>query len=215
MRSACVATVMLSTLLITRTAEAQVCAGNPSFANRPYQASITAAFTEGAHAMGGGFGAGSESFFASAGVSVINFRELDATSTQISAGAGAELATNQRRTVFVCPLASVSFGSGPDVGGIDVSTINLGAGGSIGVIASQTAALMIVPTFGLAAIYSRVSAEFQGRDATESDSSGRASVGVGFILNENVGITPALAIPFSAGNADPIFEIRLSFGFGR
>jgi hypothetical protein len=109
----------------------------------------------------------------------------------------------------------MSFGVGPDVGAIDVSTFTLGAGGSMGVIASQTSTLAIVPTFGLAAVYNRVTVELAGNDVTESDSSGRASVGVGFIFNQNVGITPTLVIPLSVDNADPIFGIRLSFAFGR
>jgi hypothetical protein len=42
-----------------------------------------------------------------------------------------------------------------------------------------------------------------------------ASLGVGFIVNRNVGITPSLAIPFSAGSDDPVFTIRITFNFGR
>jgi hypothetical protein len=201
-------------LLTAASAEAQLCAGNPSFANQPYQAAITAAFTEDAHGIGGEFGVGSESLFAAAGVSVINFRDLDALSTQVSLAVGTDLATNQQQTVFVCPIASMSFGVGPDVGAFDVSTFTLGAGGSVGVIASQMNDLTIVPTFGLAAIYNRVTIEVADNDVTESDSSGRASVGVGFIFGENIGITPTLVIPFSVDNADPIFGIRLSFAFG-
>jgi hypothetical protein len=214
MRFASVTTLGLVLVVAADTAEAQLCAGNPSFASRPYQAAITAAFTEGAHGVGGEFGAGNESVFVNAGVSAINFRDLDAIATQMSLGVGTDLAMNQGQTVFACPLASISFGVGPDVGAFDVSTISLGGGVSLGVIASQANDLMIVPTFGLAAIYSRVTAELPADDFTESDSSGRVSVGVGFILNQNVGITPTLTMPFSADNADPIFGIRLSFAFG-
>ena len=216
MRFACITTIMFALVSAADPAEAQVCVGNPSFANQPYQAAVTAAFTEGAHGVGGEFGAGGETLFASAGVSVINYRDLDALATQVSAGAGTEFALEQQPNIFVCPLASVSFGVGPDVGAFDVSTINLGVGGSLGLIASQTGSLMVVPTFGLAAIYSRTSLETPaGDDFTDSDGSGRASIGVGFIFDQNIGITPAVVIPFSASNADPIFQIRLSLAFGR
>jgi hypothetical protein len=215
MRISCVSAAILSVLLISTTpAEAQLCTGSPSYANQPYQAALTAAFTEGAHGIGGEFGVGGEALFATAGVGVVNFRDLDALSTQITLSVGADLATSQRGTVFVCPLASIGFGVGPDVGRADVSTIALGAGGSIGVIASQTNMLMVVPTFGLAAIYDRVTLDFGGDDVTNSDTSGRANVGVGFIFNRNIGITPGIEIPFSAGNSDPVFVIRLSFAFG-
>jgi hypothetical protein len=200
-------------LLFATAAEAQLCTGNPSYTSNPYQVGLNAAFTDGAHGVSGDFGAGGEAFFASAGVGVINFRDLDETATQVSATAGAEL--GQFRTVFICPIASVSVGIGPDIGDIDVSTFSVAGGGSVGVIASQTDSLMIVPSFGLAAVYNRFTAEIRGDDVSESDSSGRASIGVGFIFNQHVGISPALIVPFSAGNDDPIFEIRLSFGFGR
>jgi hypothetical protein len=84
----------------------------------------------------------------------------------------------------------------------------------VGVIASQTNTLMVIPNFGLALHYDRVTVEFRGADESESDSSGLASVGVGFVFNRNVGISPSIAVPFSAGNSDVIFTIRLSFNFG-
>jgi hypothetical protein len=55
----------------------------------------------------------------------------------------------------------------------------------------------------------RVGAEFAaGGDALF------AGAGIS-VLNFGVGITPSIAIPFSAGSSDPIFSIRLSFNFGR
>jgi hypothetical protein len=215
MRTSCVGAAILSVLLLATTpAEAQLCTGSPSYASQPYQAAITASFTEGAHAVGGEFGAGSDAFFATVGVTVVNFRSQDVLATRISLSAGADLATSQTGNVFVCPLASVGFGVGPDIGPVDVSTITFGAGGSLGVIASQTDMLMIIPTFGLGAIYNRVTADLGDNDVTNTDTSGRARVGVGFVFNQNMGITPAIEIPFSAGASDPIFTIRLSFAFG-
>lgn len=215
MRHVCASAAILCVLLLsTSPAEAQLCAGNPSFANQPYQAALTAAFTEDAHGIGGEFAAGSDLFFARAGVGVLNYRELDALATEISASAGTEFATSQSGRVLVCPLAHVVFGVGPNFRNIDISSVMLGAGGSVGVIAAQSATLMVVPTFGLSVDYTRVTAEVAGNDTTDSDTSGTASLGVGFILNENIGILPEIAIPFSAGNNDPVFSIRLSFGFG-
>jgi hypothetical protein len=191
-----------------------LCTGSPSYASNPYQASITAAFTDGAHGLGGEFGAGGEALFVTGGVSFVNYRDLEETSTHASLGVGAELGVSENRNVFVCPLARMEFGSGPDIGTADISSFVLIGGGSVGVVASQSSTLMVVPTFGLAANYSRFNVEFGGRETTETDTSGRAVVGVGFIFDNNVGITPALVIPFSAGDTDPIFAIKLSFGFG-
>jgi hypothetical protein len=208
-------TIVLLLLLSSSAAEAQLCAGNPSFTNQPYQVGLTAAFTDDAHGIGGDFAAGGDEFFAGAGVSVINFRDADVTSTQVTAFGGADWAVNQSQTVFVCPVAHVGFGAGPDFGNVDVSTFRLGAGGRIGVMASSSTELMVIPTFGLTAEYTRVDFEVGNVDDSEGDSSGEASFGVGFVFNRNIGIVPEISVPFSAGNSDPVFSVRFSFAFGR
>jgi hypothetical protein len=144
----------------------------------------------------------------------LNYRELDALATQISGTVGAELDVSQNRRVFVCPVATIGFGAGPDVGGVDISTFSLGAGGEVGVIAYEVDNLRVVPTFGLLVDYSRINAEFGGTDESASDTSGRAIAGVGFIFSEAIGLTPAISVPFSAAGSDPTFVIQLSFGFG-
>jgi hypothetical protein len=219
MRLICVRAVamvaLLGLVLSAAPAEAQLCAGSPSFRDQPYQAGITAGFTEGAHGVGGFFGTGGESLFAIGSIGVVNYRDLDALATQISASVGADLATSQSSRVFVCPVASIGFGAGPDIGDVDISTFSLGAGGDVGIIAYEINDLRVVPTFGVSVAYNRINAEFGGSDATESDTSGLANIGVGFILSQNIGILPAVSVPFSAGGSDPTFVIRLSFGFGR
>src|SRR5687767_9267050 len=129
MRFAC-GTTFVFLLLYGTPAEAQLCTGNPSFANQPYQAALGAAFTEETHGVAGEFGTGSDLLFASAGVGVVNFRDLDATATQVFAAAGTELA--QGGTIFICPIARIGVGFGPDIGPVDVSTFSLAAGGSVG-----------------------------------------------------------------------------------
>jgi hypothetical protein len=215
MRLTCVRALLIATLLISAApAEAQLCAGSPSFRAQPYLTGLTAGFTEGAHGIGGFFGTGGESLFAIGSIGVLNYRDLDALATQISGTVGAELDVSQNRRVFVCPVANIGFGAGPDVGGVDISTFSLGAGGEVGVIAYEVDNLMVVPTFGLLVDYSRINAEFAGNDESASDTSGRASVGVGFIFSEAIGLTPAISVPFSAAGSDPTFVIQLSFGFG-
>jgi hypothetical protein len=205
--------VMLAMALTPSQAEAQLCSGAPSFRDNPLQVAVAAAFTDGAQAVGGEFAGGGRALFGGVGVSVINFPDVDATSTEVSAFGGADLGTQSDR-VFVCPAASIAFGTGPDFDPVNVSTLTINTGGSVGIVAAQSGQLMVVPTFGLAAVFNQVSVEFGDVDESEWDTSGAATVGVGFIFNRNVGITPALIVPFSAGDSDVIFSIRLSFGFG-
>lgn len=210
-----IATALLFTLVLTASAEAQICGGSPSFAQAPYQAGVSAAFREGAQSVGGRFAAGSSSLFAGGALAVLSFSDLDATQTNVSAFAGTEFRLDQDDRIFICPVGIVSVGVGPDVGDADVSTFGLEGGGSVGVIAHRTQALTVVPTFGLSAAWRQVSLEAGGLEADESDAFGIASLGVGFILNERVGIRPSLSIPFSVADSDVAFSVDFTFSFGQ
>jgi hypothetical protein len=206
--------VLLLTLLVVKPASAQLCTGNPSFRDGPYQAGVAASFTEGLRAVEGTFAGGGESLFGGIGLSILNFTDLDDRAVGVSAFGGAELVTDQRNRVLLCPVIRLGFAAGPDVGPVDVSSASLQGGGSIGVIASETSELMIVPFFGLAVLYQRVSTDIGGVEASASDTGAIADLGVGLILNRNVGITPLVSIPFATGADDAIFTIRFTFNFG-
>lgn len=210
-----VAIVLCLVVLSARSAEAQLCVGAPSFRDNRFQVGVTAALSDGAQGVGGSFGGGGEDFFGVAGVSVLNFSDMDSSATSVSGTLGADLQADQGGRVFVCPVGQVAFGAGPDLGPVDISTFTLSGGGSVGVVASQTDALTVIPTFGLFAVHTRVTAEVGGSERTDSDPSGLASIGVGFLFNRNVAIVPAVLVPFSASNGDAVFSIHLAFNFGR
>jgi hypothetical protein len=208
------ATALFLVLVVSASAEAQICAGLPSFAEAPYQAGVTAGFREGAQGVGGRFAAGGSSLFGGGAVSILNFSDLDSTQTNISAFAGTELGVDQNDRVFVCPIGSVAFGVGPDIGDVDVSTFALQGGGSVGVVASNRPTLMVVPTFGLAAGWQRASLNGAGIDTSGSDAFGVASLGVGLIFNRRIGITPGISIPFSVADSEVAFSVDFTFNFG-
>jgi hypothetical protein len=202
-------------LVSTIEAEAQLCAGAPSFRDYPLQVGVSGAFRDGAHGVGGSFGAGGEALFVSGGVSVLNFDGADSSQTSVSGTIGADLQADDDGRVFLCPVGQVAFSAGPDFGPVDVSTITLSGGVNLGVIASQSDALTVIPTFGLFAVHSRVTAEAGGSENTATDASGLASVGVGLLFNRNVSVIPEVLVPFSAGNGDAVFSIKLAYNFGR
>lgn len=205
---------LLLTLVTSVPASAQLCIGNPTFRDGPYQVGVGTSFTEGLRTVDGTFAAGGESFFGGAGISMLNFTDLDDVTTGVSAFAGMELATDRQNRVLLCPLARLSFVAGPDVGAIDVSSATLQAGGTVGIIAAQSRELSVVPFFGLSVLYAHVSTDFGGVEASDSDTGGIADLGVGLILNRTVGITPLVSIPFGVGSSDAIFTIRFTFNFG-
>jgi len=207
--------LLLTILVAARPASAQTCLGAPSFRVAPYQAGVAASFTEGLRQVEGTFAGGGESLFAGAGVSVLNFTDIDERTAGVSAFAGAEFATDQRNRVLLCPIVRLGFLAGPDFGPVDLSSVTLQGGGSIGVIAAEDGDLMVVPFFGLSVGYTRVSTEVAGIEESDSDTGGVADLGVGLILTRTVGITPQVSIPFSSGGSDAVFTIRFTFQFGR
>jgi hypothetical protein len=210
-----VMSMVMVLLMAASSAEAQICGGRPSFRDGPLQVGIGASFTDGARGVEGTFAGGGESVFAGVGVSVTNFTGVDVRSAGVNAFAGAEFATDRQNKVLLCPVVRVGFGTGPDVGPVDVSTAFVQGGGSIGVIASDRDGMMVVPFFGLSAVYDRVMTDLGGVENSFSDTGGIADLGVGLVFNRTVGITPLISVPFSTGGSDVIFTLKFSFNFGK
>jgi hypothetical protein len=165
-------------LMLARPAGAQTCGGSPSFRDGPLQAGIGASFTDGARSVSGTFAGGGESVFAGAGVSVVNFTNLDVRSPGVSGFVGAEFAADTRDRVLVCPVLSLGFLAGPDLGAVNVSQAALQVGGTVGVIASDSSDLMVVPFFGLGFLYERVATDIGAVESSVSDTGAVADLGV-------------------------------------
>jgi hypothetical protein len=195
-------------------AEAQTCMGAPSFVDRPMQAGLAASFIGDRHDVGGTFAIGRQSLFGGIGVSATHIRFIG-TSPSVSGIVGAEL-TSSDHPVFTCPLFQVAFSSGPDFDPFDVSSLGLRGGISVGAVVAETRqAVKIIPTFGLAVLYDRAKVALLTSENTTTVWSGVATFGVGFQLNENLSVIPALEVPFSAGSADTGFSFRWVYGFAR
>src|SRR6185436_14327486 len=81
--------------LSAATAEAQFCAGSPSFRDNPHQVGVTGSFTDGAQGVTGHFATGGESLFGGVGIGVVNYSDLDSNSVIASVFGGAELSASQ------------------------------------------------------------------------------------------------------------------------
>jgi hypothetical protein len=54
-----------------------------------------------------------------------------------------------------------------------------------------------------------------GAEATESDTHGLATFGVGFVFNRRIGITPGISVPFGIlGGSEVAFALAFAMGFG-
>src|SRR5262245_16275791 len=210
-----VGSVLLLTLLAASPAAAQLCIGNPSLAYSPYQVSIGASFNEGARSVDLGAAAGGQTIFGGAGLTIVNFTDIDVKTAGVFGYIGAELAAERDSKIMICPIARIDVLAGPDIGPVDSSTTGLEGGGAIGLTIYDAGDIQVVPFFGLALTYTRLRSEFASVTTTVSDTGGRADLGVGFMFNKTAGITPLISIPFETGNTDTTFTIRFAFNWGR
>jgi len=212
-----VATAALSAIAAT-SARAQVCAGSPSYASGPMQLNMGGDFTSGSQQFGGGLGVGAQEEsgpFANLSLGIINSSDLNAKATSFGGGVGYEIPNAAGSNVFVCPVMSLGYTSGPDIGDVDVSVLQFAAGGQAGFVAFESGNMSFVPTLGLGLARARVKSSFLDQEATVSDSYGLFNIGLGVVVNRTMSMTPSITFPFGLDGADPSFRIGVAVQFGR
>lgn len=210
-----VGSALMLTLLAASPAAAQLCTGNPSLAYAPFQANIAASFSSNVRGVDIGAAAGGQTVFGGAGLTIVNFSDIDVKTAGIFGYIGAELAADRDNKIMICPIGRFDVLAGPDIGPVDSTTTGLEGGGAIGLTVYDQGDLQLVPFFGLSLTYARLKSEFGGTSTTFSDTGGRADLGVGLIFSKTAGITPSVSIPFATGGSDVTFSIRFSYNFGR
>lgn len=196
-------------------AEAQLCRGGPSFATLPYHATGLAEFGDETRGLGGDFFVGGRHLFGGAGFIVRDVESTGSSGTEVSSRVGLALPVSRVQRIDVCPSGFVGFGTGPDVGDVDVSTFRAGAGLRAGVAVRDTDVLTVVPTFGIDVFRERLAFESGGIEQDRSDGVGVASLGVGFIVKRRLAMIPELAVPFSAADSEVTVTIRVTYAFGQ
>ena len=98
---------------IAAEAQAQTCAGLASYDSAPFRAVGNGAFNDDVTSFSGGFSYGNTGFFGGLGIGVVNVDVLDGSGFAVSGQAGYETALDSKGAVYLCPLAGISFLSGP------------------------------------------------------------------------------------------------------
>jgi hypothetical protein len=209
-----VLTVGLLMVLAVSQTEAQTCRGAPSFTAHPTQAGVAASFIGDRRDIGGTFAVGRQSLFGEIGVSATHIRFIG-TAPSISGSIGAEFRSSDR-PVFTCPVFQAGYASGPALEPFDASSVALRGGIGVGAIVAEThRGVKFIPTFGLAVLYDRATVTLSTFENTNAVWSGIATLGIGFLFNDNLSVIPALEVPFSAGTAESGFSLRWVYGFSR
>jgi hypothetical protein len=183
-----------------------------SYTSGPVQVAGHGSFADGANKFGASVGYGLPgSVFGNLGIATTSWDGAD-NSLDIGGSVGYQMQVSKAQ---ICPVASLSFGNGPDGAGLNTSTRAATVGLSIGT-AFGTSRMQIVPTAGLGVenLHLKMEDTGSGLSADGSDTHGIANLGVGLIFN-NISVRPNVVIPVGLDGADPTVGLTVGFNFGR
>ena len=218
MRRALLISLALPFMLGTRAA-AQTCAGMPSFTSGRMQVAAGGSFADGANSLGGTFGYGVEKgLYGKAGIGTTSYDAFDGSSLDLNVGGGYQIPLQTSRTAELCPVASLSLGSGPnDVlgSGVDMSSRTFAFGAALGAQLGHNPQLRIVPNASFQFANTRLSMDDGTNSAAGSESYGLLTLGTGFVFNSRFSVNPSISLPMGLEGSDASFALAGAIHFGR
>lgn len=205
-------------LLLGSKAAAQACAGMPSFASGPMQITAGGSFADGASSFGGTFGYGqANGLYGKAGIGTTSYDGFDGSSLDFGVGGGYQIPLQTSRRAELCPIASLSFGSGPNdlVGGVDMSSRNIAFGATMGALLGTNAQMQFLPHAGFQFANTRVAFDDGTTSVAGSESYGLLTLGTGFLFNSRFSLNPSINIPVGLDGSDASFGLAGAINFGR
>ncbi|MGQ0767314.1 MAG: hypothetical protein ACT4OZ_16825 [Gemmatimonadota bacterium] len=210
----------LALALVPNLMQGQTCAGLPSFANT--SANVFGALTifEGAKQLGAGAAFGRDAGpFVSVSGSRTSLDDDAGSALGADVAAGLQMPLGSERKAWLCPAAGAGYSNGPsdEFEGVEFKVTGqaLSAGLLVGVLASGSETLEVIPTGGFSLVYSRVSLSVAGESESDSDTFGVLSGGVGLVFNKTFGVKPFVNIPLGLEDSDPSFGVIVSVGIPR
>jgi hypothetical protein len=194
--------------------ESQVCRGGPALAGvAAGNVGGTVSFFDGGKSFGASATFGSE-FFGTAGFTYSDFDDTDLSLKSLGARAGYEIAPSASR-VRLCPTASIAYGFGLEVLGVDVTTLGLAPALSVGIEAVVSPTVTVIPAAELGLAYQRISVDAGPLgEETESETDGFLVLALGVVFNQRFAVGPAVSIPIASDGGDTTFGIGLAVAVG-
>ena len=208
----------LGTLLISSGLAAQICAGAASFEGRPIQLFGEGTFNNSAKSFVGSVRIGGKGAFGDLELGTTHVDAFNASSFDIGGGVAYQVKLDPKGSVQLCPAASVGFLIGPkniQGTGIDYSETALAFGLGIGVLASRTEQIDIMPTASV--VFENADAKLKdqtGATTSNSQSFGVIEFGLGFVFSKQVTLKPIVAIPVGLTGGNTSFSVALGISLG-
>ena len=218
MRRALLLSLALTVTLGAR-AMAQTCTGMPSFSAGQMQVTAGGAFEDGASSFGGTFGYGvPKSFYGKAGLGTTSYDGLDGSSLDFGLSGGYQIPLQSSRSMEVCPVASLSIGSGPNdiLGtGTDMSSRTFAFGAAMGAHVGNNPQLQIVPNASFQFANTRQELDDGTDSVSGSESYAMLTLGTGFVFNSRYSLNPTISLPIGFDGRDASFGLAGAIHFGR
>jgi hypothetical protein len=204
---------------LTAQAAAQTCTGMPAFSSGHMQIAGGGQFADGANSFGGTFGYGTpKSLYGKAGIGTTSYDAFDGSSFDLNLGGGYQIPLQASRTTELCPIASLSLGSGPkDVlgSGVDLSSRTFAFGASVGAVLGRNPALRILPNAAFQFANTRATVDDGTFSASDSQSYGLLMLATGFVFNSRFSLNPSINIPVGLDGSSTSFGLMGAMNFGR
>jgi hypothetical protein len=205
-------------LCLSAQAAAQTCVGMPSFSTGRMQVSGGAQFADGANSFGGAFGYGSpKGLYGKAGIGTTSYDAFDGSSFDLDLAGGYQIQL-QHRAAQVCPIASLTLGSGPNNvlgSGVDLSNRTFAFGASVGGAVGRNPQVRILPNASFQFANTRATADDGTTSASDSQSYGLLTLGTGFVFNSRYSLNPSISVPVGLDGGNTSFGLMGAINFGR
>lgn len=205
--------------LLTTKAAAQTCVGMPSFSSGQMQISGGGTFADGANSFGGTFGYGApKGLYGKAGLGTTSYDALNGSSFDLNLGGGYQIPLKSSRMAEVCPVASLSLGSGPNNvqgTGVDMSNRTFAFGASIGALVGHNPRMQILPNAAFQFANTRAKVDDGTTSASASESYGLLTLGTGFVFNSRFSVNPSINVPVGLSGSSASFGLNGAINFGR
>ena len=206
----------LSLQLIAGPANAQLCSGVQSFARRPVQVRAAASFDTVSKTVVGGVRIGGRGAFGDLELGGSHIKAYDASSFVVGALIAYQVALDSKGRIQFCPGASLGFNIGPNNiqdSGVHYGATEWGLGGGIGVLATHTAQIDIMPTLSFTFVHA--TQRFTDNTtftASKSRSFEVIDLGVGLVHRQQLSFKPILSIGLPGGATGFAFALTYSLG---
>lgn len=206
-------------LYLSTQAAAQTCVGMPSFSSGQMQLAGGGQFADGANSFGGTFGYGTpKGLYGKAGIGTTSYDGLNGSSFDFGVGGGYQVPLHTSRMAELCPVASLSLGSGPhDVlgTGTDMSSRTFAFGASVGALVGHNPQLRILPNASFQLANTRAKIDDGTSSSADSQTYGLLALGTGFVFNSRFSLNPSISFPVGQDGRDTSFGLIGAMNFGR